>query len=156
MVNKDYCDYIKELGNKTILHKETKFMNNGMKATIITYRNAVDVDIKFEDGTIVTHKQYSNFKTGGIKWPTHIGEIRLINGQYAEIIEYRNLNDIDIRFEDGTIVNHEKYSNFKNNNIKSQVEVEGISNELSDTINSDKIDNVLDTPLLDIDIIKKQ
>lgn len=53
-------------------------MNCGMKATIIAYRQYSDIDIQFEDGTIVKHKRYDHFKTGAIKFPEninpHIGE----------------------------------------------------------------------------------
>ena len=51
---------------------ETKIMNNGMKATIIHYEKATNIDIKFEDGTIVKNKRYSSFKTGNILNPNLI------------------------------------------------------------------------------------
>lgn len=34
---------------------------------IIAYRNKRDIDIQFEDGVIVEHRKYSDFKTGAIK-----------------------------------------------------------------------------------------
>ena len=40
---------------------------NGQIMTIIAYRNAVDLDVQFEDGTIVKNKQYDKFKKGQIK-----------------------------------------------------------------------------------------
>ena len=40
---------------------ETKVMKNGMKATCIAYRLAKDMDVKFEDGTIVEHVQKVHF-----------------------------------------------------------------------------------------------
>ncbi len=39
------------------------------------------------------------------------------NGMEAEIIEYFNAYDITVRFSDGTIVKHAKYSNFKRGKI---------------------------------------
>ena len=45
---------------------ETRMMNCGMKATIIRYGKAIDIDVRFEDGTVVKHKSYSKFKKGGI------------------------------------------------------------------------------------------
>lgn len=43
---------------------ERNLMNCGMEAEIITYRNASDIDIKFDDGTIVEHRQYREFRNG--------------------------------------------------------------------------------------------
>lgn len=48
---------------------ETRIMNCGMKATIIKYRTCLDIDIQFEDGTIVKHRTYDNFKKGTISNP---------------------------------------------------------------------------------------
>lgn len=45
---------------------ETKIMKNGMEAKIIRYKNASDVDIQFQDGTIREKQTYSNFKNGNI------------------------------------------------------------------------------------------
>lgn len=45
---------------------ETRIMNCGMKATIIEYRNSLDIDIVFEDGTIIRNKEYSKFQKGQI------------------------------------------------------------------------------------------
>ena len=36
-------------------------MRNGMKAKIVRYGSANDIDIKFSNGTIVMHKTYANF-----------------------------------------------------------------------------------------------
>lgn len=44
-------------------------MNCGMEATIIRYGEYADIDVRFEDGTIVEHKVYSAFKKGGIANP---------------------------------------------------------------------------------------
>ena len=49
---------------------QTKTMNNGLKATIIQYRSAHDIDVQFEDGTIVKNKVYSRFINGAIGHPT--------------------------------------------------------------------------------------
>ena len=40
---------------------ETRMMNCGMKATIIRYENADDINICFEDGKVVEHKTYRAF-----------------------------------------------------------------------------------------------
>ena len=48
---------------------ETNIANNGQVMTIIEYRNCNDIDIEFEDGTVVKNKNYGNFKLGNIKNP---------------------------------------------------------------------------------------
>ena len=45
---------------------ETKMMNCGMKATIVRYGRYEDIDVRFEDGSMVEHKAYSAFKKGEI------------------------------------------------------------------------------------------
>ena len=44
-------------------------MNNGMNATCIAYRGCDDIDVRFEDGTIVAGKTKSNFLKGNIGYP---------------------------------------------------------------------------------------
>ena len=98
----------------------------GQKMTIIAYRNCDNIDIQFEDGTIVINKTYNNFKNGTIKHPNNyskaserIGETNIsVIGQTMTIIAYRNVNDIDIQFEDGTVVTNKSYQNFKKGTIK--------------------------------------
>ena len=46
---------------------KTQKMKNGMKATIIAYRKSDDIDVQFEDGTIVKHKSYQHFTQGHIR-----------------------------------------------------------------------------------------
>ena len=107
---------------------ETMQMKNGQMATIINYRSATDIDIKFEDGVIVTNKTYGQFKRKEIRNPYYkpannlemkrVGETRLMtNGMQATIIAYRNSVDIDIQFEDGTIRKHARYGHFKSGKI---------------------------------------
>ena len=106
---------------------ETRMINCGMKATIIRYGKANDIDIRFEDGTVVKHKDYSKFKKGGIANPNtkasaedRLGEIRMMNcGMEATIIRYGGYNDIDVRFEDGTVVECKTYNAFKKGNINN-------------------------------------
>ena len=115
-------------------NKEDKFANkrigktviskNGMKMTIIAYRNSKDIDIKFENGAIAKHRSYSNFIKGSISYPvnlakTRIGETSITkNNLKMTIIAYRKNNDIDIQFEDGTIVKHKSYACFLEGSIE--------------------------------------
>lgn len=99
--------------------------NNGQKMTIINYRGTHDIDVQFEDGSVVRHKDYRSFLLGEIKNPfvrkqcpkrkklERIGEKRKANnGLFMEIIDYHNRTDIDIRFENGIILNNRNYDAF--------------------------------------------
>ena len=104
---------------------ETNMANNGQKMTIIAYRGCSDIDIQFEDGTIVYNKPYYSFKNGGIRNPRlissgRLGEIATTStGEKMTIIAYRGCDDIDIQFEDGTIVTNKEYYRFKEGSIKN-------------------------------------
>ena len=106
---------------------ETRVMNCGMKATIIEYRKARDIDVKFEDGQIRERVEWRNFISGAIAHPdqayvfdgtTRIGETKIMNnGLSATIIAYRSATDIDVKFEDGTIVLNKTYGSFADGEI---------------------------------------
>ena len=108
--------------NNDILNT-TRMMNCGMNATCIAYRNANDIDVKFEDGYIKTHTQKQLFVRGCIKNPNQpdakiiksscVGKkVKQHNGLFAECIIYRNTHDIDIQFEDGIVVEHKNKRDF--------------------------------------------
>ena len=103
---------------------EENISTNGMKMKIIAYRNAGDIDVQFEDGTIVKHKSFSHFKDGKITQLSlqknkRIGETKRMNcGKDATIIEYNGAHDITVKFEDGTIVKHKYYTDFVKGMIK--------------------------------------
>ena len=107
---------------KKIRIGEVSKATNGQQIKIVAYRNYADVDIQFEDGTIVCHKSFSNFLDGKVKNPnteaqrrqSHIGEtVTASNGQKMTIVGYHNTKNIDVQFEDGTIVKEKRYNNFK-------------------------------------------
>ena len=54
---------------------ETNIANNGQVMTIIEYRRNDDIDIQFEDNTIVKHKSYQSFLKGKIKNPNYNNEL---------------------------------------------------------------------------------
>lgn len=120
----------KKLCNDKTLGKTIK-MNNGMNATCIAYRKADDIDIQFEDGVIVCGVQKSHFDRGSITHPnynteslklsnSYINETRIMNnGMKATIIAYRSNRDIDIQFEDGTIVTNKRKGNFDRGEIEN-------------------------------------
>lgn len=99
---------------------ETNIAKNGMKMTIIAYRSYKDIDIQFEDRTIIYNKSYDGFKKGYIKYYKHrVGETNIANnGMKMTIINCRKSHDIDIQFEDGTIVYNKQYGAFKRGVIK--------------------------------------
>lgn len=96
-------------------------MRCGEQATIVAYRKAMDIDVKFADGTIRTGVTYDAFCRGNVTkfyTPKVTPEQRegLIaynkNGMYMTIIKYETESRVTIRFEDG----HEtisRYSKFK-------------------------------------------
>ena len=104
---------------------KTKMMSCGMKATIIRYGGCNDIDVRFEDGTIVKHRTYDQFKKGSIAHPNtkvsakdRLGKTRMMNcGMKATIIRYGKCMDIDVRFEDGAVVKHKRYSTFEKGKI---------------------------------------
>lgn len=74
--------------------------NNGMEMKIIGYRSSLDIDVQFEDGTIVKGKSYQQFKRGEIANPNvkkktlradRLGnEVTAKNGQKMKIVAYRS------------------------------------------------------------------
>ena len=110
------------MATKTNRLGETRMMNCGMKATIIRYGKAIDIDVRFEDGTVVKHKSYGKFQKGGIANPnikaSRFDETRMMScGIEATIIRYGGATDIDVRFKDGIIVKNRTYDAFKKGNI---------------------------------------
>ena len=104
---------------------ETRMMKCGMEAAIIRYGKYTDIDVRFEDGAVAVHKTYKTFKNGNIANPNfkisaedRLGETRMMKcGMEATIIRYRNNVDIDVRFEDGKVVEHREYGNLKKGRI---------------------------------------
>ena len=119
--------------NKKDRTGETSVANNGMKMTIIAYQNSHDMNVQFEDGAIRKHIYYAAFKAGSIKHPNDInrtGETTIAtNGQVMTIIAYRNIKDIDIRFEDGYVARHKPYNSFKKGMIKNPNKLSSIKKD---------------------------
>ena len=124
--------------NKTLRKQRIGEVNTatcGLQMKIIDYKSASNVDIKFEDGTVVKGKNYAAFKTGNIAHPirrvkyqkgniprktsNRVGERSIArNGLGMTIIAYRQAVDIDIQFDDGMIVYNKTYRRFKDGRIK--------------------------------------
>ena len=115
---------------------ETSVATNGMTMTIIAYRGATDMDVRFKDGAVRKHVAYKEFKTGKISHPkdiecrenlskTRIGETSVAtNGMTMTIIAYRGSKDIDVQFKDGTERKHVDYWSFKKGYIRYPKEQE--------------------------------
>lgn len=101
---------------------ETNINNQGLKMTIIEYRNATDIDILFENGNIRQHMRYDHFKDGNIidKKINHLNE-EIINNQglKMKIIRYRTNYDMDVEFEDGYIKKNVGYNSFKRGSVNN-------------------------------------
>ena len=100
-------------------------MTSGEKAKLIVYRKYSDVDVEFEDGTLVEHINYGSFKKGKVLnsksyYKLRLGEEKIMsNGQKAKLINYNNYSYIDVMFEDGTVVRDRTYAHFKNGLIRN-------------------------------------
>lgn len=106
---------------------ETNIANNGQLMTVINYRKSNDIDVQFEDGSIVMHRTYLCFRKGHIANPNfNLHATKFIgqknknsDGQLMTIISYRTTDDIDVEFTDGTVVRHRQIVDFKRGNIKN-------------------------------------
>ena len=101
----------------------------------------MDIDVRFEDGSVVEHKAYGNFKRGGIVNPNirafvkdRLGETQMMNcGMEATIIRYESAKDMDVCFKDGAIVEHRKYDSFKRGEIANPNMKVSAKNRLGET-----------------------
>jgi len=106
----------------------TNINTQGLTMEVIAYEKATDITVKFENGDIIKNKAYGNFKTGKIESLLYtqqqkdlkIGETVVnISGLKMKLIEYRSNADVDVLFEDGTIIMHRQYKNFQKGIIKN-------------------------------------
>lgn len=101
---------------------ETRTSNQGYKMTIIKYTNNKDINVLFEDGTVVKHAHYESFLKRTIRNPNHkVGEISVSKtGLTMRIIQYVNCENVDVQFESGYIARNRTYKDFKEGNIKDK------------------------------------
>lgn len=116
--------------NKSPYIGRRRQMNCGEFATIIDANGPSDLTVKFDNGLIVKHRTYANFASGRIQKDTsrkthagrkfyRIGEEQMMtSGEIAKIVKYLNNGNIDVQFEDGTIVQNRTYQAFKTGHIK--------------------------------------
>ena len=113
----------------------------GQMMTIIAYRGAGDIDIRFEDGTVVENRAYAKFRKGNIGHPglprrrkepapltDHTGETGTASdGSPIKIAAFRGYDDIDVEFADGTVSKHRQYMQFRRGEIRSPNAPHGLS-----------------------------
>lgn len=125
LVDKVLSSKIKKESKEKDFEKKTVMQKCGMAATIIAYRNATDIDVQFEDGTVVRNRSKHHFEHGGIQNPninksSCLGVTVMQNcGMKASCIVYRGSPDIDVQFEDGTVIKHRPKASFINGNINN-------------------------------------
>lgn len=92
---------------------------DGFEAEIVGFRNANDIDVKFEDGKIFQHMRYDTFKLGDFKRFSRLLDKTNLIGErgYAKCgigIKIIGLNgsNLDIQFDDGVIVKNISYTRF--------------------------------------------
>lgn len=101
---------------------EIGYNNNGERMTIVRYGGALDIDVQFDDGIIVEHKQYCHFKAGLIKNPMFpiiygvgfmgIGDYKSKDENGKKAKWYDTWQDIHKRCYDPKF--QEKHSTYKN------------------------------------------
>lgn len=57
------------MGKKDDMLNKVGYNNNGERMTIVRYGGARDIDVQFDDGTILEHRTYGDFKKGNIRNP---------------------------------------------------------------------------------------
>lgn len=110
-------------GNWIMQHLGETRKNNRNITMTITGGRAEDLQITFEDGTVVKHKTYTEFKNGSIAHPhawikEHYGETNQNASGLKMYITDGYATDLEITFEDGTIVKHKTYRRFKEGCIR--------------------------------------
>lgn len=106
---------------------ETMLNNQNLEMTIIAYRSSADLDVQFEDGTVVKNRTYQTFQNGSIKDPnmnvyaSRLHEKRIMNnGMVAEIIRYASSHDIDVKFDDGVVIEGTTYGQFCDGSLRNK------------------------------------
>ena len=127
--NRTYAEFVRgsilNPNVKTSKIGEKSVSTAGQTMIIIAYRNAEDVDIQFEDGTVVQHKYYKCFLRGTVTNPNYnvsqrIGMKKVMNnGQTATLIQYNGCVDVAVQFEDGTVVEHVSFKAFKEGFVRN-------------------------------------
>lgn len=138
ILNQNYLENISHhnrIGEKIIA-------NNGLECEIIEYFNNSNITVKFSDGNIRYNMSYDKFKAGKISniqkedTTNRVGMTNLNNEDYLmKIIRYQKASDIDVEFEDGTIVTNKSYDNFIKGKIRKPYLILGFGKSMSNKNN---------------------
>lgn len=96
---------------------ETNIAKNGMRMTIIAYKNYKDIDVRFDDGTVREHIRYEHFLSGDVinqnAGRANSAQVKaqvlgmqvknVYNGKLMTLTEYRSARDVTVEVEDGTV-----------------------------------------------------
>lgn len=111
--------------NKIMLAAGTEVSNyNGQCMTVFKTQEDGKVDAIFRDGTPVWGIDPITFLNGNVKKPDvpesgrlhkRVGTVGYTRSNHERmvVIQYRNSTDLDVRFDDGAVVCHVTWSNFK-------------------------------------------
>ena len=114
---------------------ETKLMDCGMIATVLSDNGYKSITIQFEDGTIVKNCRRDKFREGKIKKPSpkqksaipqpkisYVGKTKTMNcGMNATVIEDFGCNNITVQFEDGFIKKNCRRDKFREGKIGHRI-----------------------------------
>lgn len=122
--------------NTTQYLGQSKQNNAGDVMTVLAYRNSNDIDIQFDDGTVVSHRSVADFNQGSIlnpnsnisrdsrlrqQAPIRLGEIHHNKlNEPMTIIAYRNSQDVDVQFDDGSVRQHVTYLAVQRGQVRKQ------------------------------------
>lgn len=108
---------------------ETNINIQELSMEIINYESSTNIDVKFKDGYISKGRTYQEFKNGMIM-NKNIGGKLIKNNRLGEekinsqgclmkIIRYKNHSNMDILFEDGTIIENISTKHFNDGIIRN-------------------------------------
>lgn len=113
---------------------EISYNNQNLQMKVVGYRNSMDIDIQFEDGTIVKNRTYDSFKKGAIKNKNQIYHNNTYNknkesrigeqkynkkGFLMKIIEYKGSENIIVQFNDNNKTQVKtRYNLFRDGDVK--------------------------------------
>jgi len=118
--NRNYSQVVKRnIKKPTNRIGEKHITNEGYTIEIIQYFKYINCTIQFEDKTIIKNTNYGSILAKNIRKPyNRVGEKFTTNEGYeVEIISYRSATDIDIRFEDGTILRNKNYDHLQRGTV---------------------------------------
>ncbi len=125
----------KKVSSKSLKVGETKTMNCGMAATVLSDNGYKSITIQFEDGTIVENCCRNKFREGKIRNPSlkkerpaprkkesYVGKTAVMKcGLKATVIEDFGCNNLTVQFEDGLIKKNCRRDKFREGKIGHRV-----------------------------------